>query len=106
MPCLASRIRYGVEVSADRLARVDRAEAAVRGLLAAAGVDAVDLRVRDLGDVARVDVDAEQVDAVRGVAGLAEAVVAAGFAGLSDVRAFASGILNLEPVTPPVKFHA
>ena len=100
MPCLASRIRYGVEVSAERLARVDRAEAAVRALLADAGVAAVDLRVRDLGDIARVDVDAEQVDAVRAVAGLAEAVVAAGFAQLSEVRAFHSGILNLEPLAP------
>ncbi|TDP95077.1 ATP-dependent sacrificial sulfur transferase LarE [Labedaea rhizosphaerae] len=100
MPCLASRIRYGVEVSADRLARVDRAEAAVRGLLAVAGVDAVDLRVRDLGDVARVDVDAERVDAVRAVPGLAEAVLAAGFESFAEVRSFQSGVLNIEPVAP------
>ena len=46
MACLSSRIAYGVEVTPTRLARVDRAETALRTRLGAVG----DLRVRDLGD--------------------------------------------------------
>jgi len=47
-PCLASRIRYGIQVTPSRLARVDRAEALIRGLLTSAGIAVTDLRVRDL----------------------------------------------------------
>ena len=46
------------------LLRVDRAEAALRTVLAAAGVTVRDLRVRDLGDVARIEVDHALVGAV------------------------------------------
>ncbi|WP_205473887.1 ATP-dependent sacrificial sulfur transferase LarE [Nocardioides sp. SYSU D00038] len=92
--CLSSRVAYGVEVTPHRLARVERAEAAVRGLLAPLGVR--DLRVRDLGDRASVEVDrallplAPEVEqavlaSVRG-AGFAEVAV--------DDRGFRSGSLN------------
>ena len=47
--CLASRIAYGVPVSAEGLARVERAEAGLRAALDAAGLPVRDLRVRDLG---------------------------------------------------------
>ena len=53
--CLSSRVAYGVEVTPHRLARVERAEAAVRDLLASSGL--TNLRVRDLGDRASVEVD-------------------------------------------------
>ena len=53
--CLSSRVAYGVEVTPHRLARVERAEAAVRDLLAADGL--TNLRVRDIGDRASVEVD-------------------------------------------------
>ena len=56
--CLSSRVAYGIEVTPHRLARVERAEAAVRAALAAAGVPVRDLRVRDLGERASVEVDA------------------------------------------------
>ncbi len=55
--CLSSRVAYGVEITPARLARVERAEAALRSALTAAGHDVRDLRVRDLGDRARVEVD-------------------------------------------------
>lgn len=56
LACLASRIAYGVQVTPSRLARVDRAETALRAHL---GEGVVDLRVRDLGDGgARVELDA------------------------------------------------
>ena len=85
---------YGVEVTPHRLARVERAEAAVRDLLAADGL--ANLRVRDVGDHASVEVDrgllplaerrhAEVVAAVR-AAGFDEAVV--------DEKGFRSGSMN------------
>src|SRR5213075_420866 len=54
--CLSSRIAYGVGITPHRLARVERAEAAARKLL-----DAHDVRVRDLGDRVRLEVDAHLV---------------------------------------------
>ncbi len=56
--CLSSRVAYGIEVTPFRLARVERAEAACRQALADAGIPLRDLRVRDLGDHASVEVDA------------------------------------------------
>lgn len=95
-PCLASRIRYGLEVTAPRLARVDRAETAVRLLLTSAGITVTDLRVRDLGDVARIEVPAEDLPAARAVPGLSDAVSRAGFPGAVEYAAFSSGRLNRE----------
>jgi uncharacterized protein len=93
--CLASRIAYGVRVDADRLARVDRAETAVRFALAAAGIDVVNLRVRDLGDQARIEVDPEAVSAAVAEPSVVSAAVAAGFASADvDARGFRSGSLN------------
>ena len=99
-PCLASRVRYGVEVTAWRLARVDRAETAVRALLTDAGITVTDLRVRDLGEVARIELPARDLDAARAVPGLYQAVAAAGFAGAMELAAFSSGGLNREPASP------
>jgi uncharacterized protein len=49
-PCLASRVAYGVRVTPERLRRVDRAEEVLRGH----GFRV--LRVRDHGDLARIEV--------------------------------------------------
>src|SRR6478735_1342181 len=81
--CLSSRIAYGVEVTAGRLGRVEQAEIGARAVLADAGL--VNLRVRDLGERASVEVDAallplppateaELLDAVRAT-GFADAAV-------------------------------
>ena len=72
--CLSSRIAYGVEITPARLARVERAESALRDALAAAGIDVVNQRVRDLGDTARVEVDSDQVEAVGAAPEVLEAV--------------------------------
>ncbi len=56
--CLSSRVAYGVDITPHRLARVERAEAGARDALAAAGTPTRDLRVRDLGEAASVEVDA------------------------------------------------
>lgn len=54
LACLASRIAYGIQVTPSALARVDRAETALRAHLGAV----VDVRVRDLGEgAARVELD-------------------------------------------------
>lgn len=94
-PCLASRIRHGIEVTPYRLARVDRAEAQVRAALAQARIPVTDLRVRDLGTAARVEVPAADVQAVAALATVREAVEAAGFGAEGfEVSAFRSGRLN------------
>lgn len=56
-PCLSSRIPYGTPVTVPVLSRIDRAEAAVR----AAGFREV--RVRHLGDTARIEVPLDQLGA-------------------------------------------
>ncbi len=95
--CLASRIAYGVRVDSQRLARVDRAEAGVRAALDRAGIDVVNVRVRDLGDEARVELDTAAVPAATAQPAVVAAVVAAGFtAATVDPRGFRSGSLNEE----------
>ena len=51
-PCLSSRVRYGLSVTPARLRQVEEGEAYLRGL----GVTG-DLRVRHLGDAARIEVE-------------------------------------------------
>ncbi|MEU0184713.1 ATP-dependent sacrificial sulfur transferase LarE [Streptomyces sp. NPDC006207] len=96
-PCLASRVRYGIEVTSHRLARIDRAERAVRALTTEAGVDVRDLRVRDLGDRTRIEADPPLVARIAALPGLARALTEAGFADLPyQVEPFRSGRLNSE----------
>jgi uncharacterized protein len=99
-PCLASRIPYGTRVTPERLQRIDRAESALRAL----GIGG-NMRVRDHGDLARIELDADQIDRACSDP-LASAVVrevrAAGFARVAiDLAGFKSGSLNiLEGVVP------
>jgi uncharacterized protein len=91
--CLSSRIAYGVEVTAQRLSRVERAETALRLQLAEAGLSVRDLRVRDLGDRAIVEIDRDLVPAVAARPGLLAAVE--GFDAIElDPRGFRSGSMN------------
>ncbi len=95
LPCLASRVRYGVAITPARLARVERAEVAVRAWLADAGTPTRDLRVRDLGDVGRVELDPHlaEVPVIREA--LTGIVREAGFDG-AELAVFRSGALNHE----------
>jgi len=90
MACLASRIPYGTPITPERLARIERAEAGVR----AAGLR--QFRVRDHGDVGRLEVAAGEMEAAfaRREA-LAAAVRGAGFRlAALDLEPFRSGRLN------------
>jgi uncharacterized protein len=91
--CLSSRIAYGIEVAPWRLARVEQAERALRTALTGAGIPVRDLRVRDLGEVARVEVDAEHVAELLARPELLAAVP--GFGSVEvDPRGFRSGSMN------------
>lgn len=93
-PCLASRIPYGLAVTAERLAQVERAERALR-LLGISG----DLRVRHHDDLARIELEAASIDTWLEAGNsrrLADAVRAAGFARVAlDLGGFRSGSLNV-----------
>ncbi|GAA1675653.1 ATP-dependent sacrificial sulfur transferase LarE [Glycomyces endophyticus] len=92
--CLASRIAYGVEVTADGLRRVAEAEQALRDAFGEAAIPVRNLRVRDMGGgTARVEIDAELVPAVAERPSLLEAVT--GFAEVRlDAQGFRSGAMN------------
>ncbi len=55
MACLATRVPYGEELTEERLGRIERAEELLRDL----GFPA--LRVRDHGEIARIEVPAEDI---------------------------------------------
>lgn len=93
--CLSSRVAYGIQITPARLARVERAEAGLRTALAEADVPVANLRVRDLGDTAKVEVDSELVEAVANLPGAEAAVRDAGFENVEiDPRGFRSGAMN------------
>ena len=95
--CLASRIPYGVPVTVGALGTVQRAEGALRAL------GFRQLRVRHHGDVARVEVDASELELAFGRRGeVVTAVQAAGYAYVAlDLEGFRSGSLNEVLGAPP-----
>jgi pyridinium-3,5-biscarboxylic acid mononucleotide sulfurtransferase len=91
--CLSSRIAYGVPVTSARLARVERAETALRAALADAGLAVRNVRVRDLGGRARVEVDRDLVPRIAATPVLLDVVE--GFEAVElDPRGFRSGAMN------------
>jgi len=102
LACLASRVPYGSSISEERLTRIDQAEEAIR----ARGFRQV--RVRDHGDVARIDVDPDEVGAMLDPAlrtDLVAAVKQAGYRYVAlDLQGYRTGAMNeaLEPGTKPV----
>ncbi|HEX2295484.1 MAG TPA: ATP-dependent sacrificial sulfur transferase LarE [Actinomycetota bacterium] len=98
-PCLASRVAYGVEVSPERLRRIDEAEEAVRDL----GFDV--LRVRDHGDLARVEVPVEDLPRAAALRDeMHSRLVALGFRFVTlDLAGFRSGSLNAALGPPAIR---
>ena len=91
MPCLASRLPFGTEVTPEILAQVDHAE---RGLKA---LGFRELRVRHLGSTARVELGADDLPrALREArAEIERTVMEAGYASVEiDLEAFRSGTLT------------
>jgi uncharacterized protein len=97
--CLASRVAYGIQVTPARLSRVERAEALLRSL----GV--AQLRVRDHGDLARVEVPVEALpELVHGDARerLVRGLRDLGFAYVTlDLEGFRSGSMNARLAAVP-----
>lgn len=93
-PCLSSRLPYGTAVTAERLAMVERAEAALRAL----GVQG-DLRVRHFGATGKVEIARAQLDQWLSEPHRSQveaAVRAVGFADVEiDPKGFRSGSLNV-----------
>jgi uncharacterized protein len=90
--CMASRVAYGISVTPARLARIERAETAVR---AALGGAVRDLRVRDLGDAVRLEVDSDLVERARDDHEVGRAIRDAGFRESPiRVETFRSGSMN------------
>ncbi len=102
--CLSSRIAFGVSITPSRLARVDRAESALRAALTTAGYDVANLRVRDLGDEgARVEVDADLVGVLTARPELLDVID--GFPAVTvDPRGFRSGSMN-ELLPEPARYR-
>lgn len=91
--CLSSRIAYGIGITPQRLARVEAAEVGLRAALAGAGLPVRNLRVRDLGEVARVEVDRTFADALAARPDLLASVT--GFERVEvDPRGFRTGAMN------------
>jgi len=98
-PCLSSRIAYGLTISRSRLSMVEAAERALRDTLRRAAISSYDLRVRDLGDRALIQVDRSVTAEVADCAEALAAVRGAGFPAVDvDPRGFRSGSLN-EPLS-------
>lgn len=95
-PCLASRFAYGVLVTAEGLARVERAEEALRAL----GFE--ELRVRDHGDLARVEVPHASIARAAELSDeISSALKELGYVFVAlDLTGFRSGAMN-EVLRPP-----
>jgi pyridinium-3,5-biscarboxylic acid mononucleotide sulfurtransferase len=90
--CMASRVAYGISVTPARLARIERAETAVRSALGGA---VRDLRVRDLGDAVRLEIDSDLVERARDNGAVSIAIREAGFDSTPiRVETFRSGSMN------------
>ena len=88
--CLASRIPYGTEVSVSLLRKLDRAESALRAL----GFG--QLRVRDYGEIARLEFDLGQLpEALERRTEIINALKGVGYQYVTlDLEGFRSGNLN------------
>ena len=93
MPCLASRVAYGEEVTPERLAMIDQAERLLRDR----GLRTVRVRYHK-GDLARLEVPADELDLLIEPAtrqALVEALKDLGFRFVTlDLEGFRSGSLN------------
>lgn len=90
--CLASRVAYGLSVTPSRLARIERAEAWLRGHFGLPG----NVRVRDHGHLASIEVDAPHIDRLAtAVDVIRERIMGLGWAAVVvDPAGYRTGSLN------------
>jgi len=92
MACLATRVPYGEELTEERLARIEAAE----DFLRAQGFGA--LRVRDHGEIARIEVPAEDIERLAAEplrSRVAEELRALGYRWVAlDLQGFRSGSMD------------
>ena len=90
MACLASRIPYGQPITAEKLSRIEQAENVLKDM------GFVQCRVRDHGQVARIEVPADQIARAAGLAArISEAIKAMGYSYVTlDMTGFRSGSMN------------
>ena len=95
--CLSSRIPHGTPVTIEALRRIERAEAAVKAL----GFSQV--RVRHHGDVARIEVEPEEIAALAARREeVAAGIKAAGYTFVAlDLDGYSTGSLNRAWQRPP-----
>ena len=95
-PCLASRFAYGVRVTPEGLRRIDRAEEVLLTL----GFEV--FRVRDHGDLARIEVASHEIERAAALRDRIDAeLTALGFRYVAlDLAGFRSGSMN-EVLAPP-----
>ena len=98
-PCLASRFAYGVRVTPEGLRRVERAEEIVR----AHGFEV--FRVRDHGDLARIEVPSDEIPRAIEVADeIADGLRELGYQHVSlDLKGFRSGSMNTVLSAPTLR---
>jgi pyridinium-3,5-biscarboxylic acid mononucleotide sulfurtransferase len=91
-PCLASRVPYGTRVTVENVSRVERAESVLREF------GFRQFRVRFHGDLARIEIDREELPRALEPAiarGIEEGVQGAGFAHVTlDPQGYRQGSLN------------
>jgi len=89
-PCLASRMAYGLEITAERLAQVEKSEDLLRSL------GFVEFRVRHHNTLARIEVTEKDIPKLLEYKGrITEFVKALGFTYVTmDLQGFRSGSLN------------
>lgn len=99
MACLSSRIPHGLEVTEERLRRIERAEDALHRR------DYRQFRVRDHDGLARIEVDPQEMDrllAPEELREVAEEIRTAGFRAVTvDLIGYRSGSLNPQTETQP-----
>jgi len=90
MACLASRIPYGQSITAEKLARIEQAEEALKDL------GFVQCRVRDHESIARIEVPPAQIDlAVKMRERIVDSLKSLGYTYVTlDLQGFRSGSMN------------
>jgi uncharacterized protein len=98
MPCLSSRVAYGEIISPERLLRIERSENLIRSL-----TNVKELRVRDHGSIARIEVGGDERKLFFNedlLDKISEALRSFGFVHVAfDVTGYQSGSLNQTSAT-------